>query len=104
MGATLKSKYYWEPGTDRPPLNDTWIQNTELNALLDKQFGEFDNEARQAVLTEMEDLLNSEMPHIPSIVGNQNYFADPSLHNVQMPRDAFNGGFPWFKYWWFDQA
>jgi predicted double-glycine peptidase len=44
------------------------------------------------------------MPHIPSIVGNQNYFTDPSLKNAQMARDAYNGGFPWFKYWWFDKA
>jgi hypothetical protein len=44
------------------------------------------------------------MIHIPTIVGTQNYFADPSLRNVQMPRDAFNGGFPFFKYWWFDTA
>jgi peptide/nickel transport system substrate-binding protein len=105
MGATLKSKYYWDPAqTEKPPLNDTWIKNPELNALLDKQFGEFDQEARQAILTQIEDLLNTEMPHIPSIVGNQNYFLDPSLQNAQMPRDAFNGGFPWFKYWWFDEA
>lgn len=105
MGATLRSKYFWDPAdSEKPPLNDTWIKNPELNALLDKQIAEFDTEARQAILTEIEDLLNSEMPHIPSIVGIQNYFADPSLQNVQMPRDAFNGGFPWLKYWWFDKA
>ena len=103
MGNTLKTKYYWGSG-DKPPLNDTWIKNEQLNALLDKQFGEFDKTARQAILTQIEDLLNTEMPHIPSIVGNQNYFVDPSLKNSQMPRDAFNGGFPWFKYWWFDKG
>jgi ABC-type transport system substrate-binding protein len=103
MGATLKTKYYWADG-DRPPLNDSHTKIPELNALLDKQFGEFDTEARQGILTEIETLLNTEMIHIPTIVGNQNYFADPSLRNVQMPRDAFNGGFPFFKYWWFDKA
>jgi peptide/nickel transport system substrate-binding protein len=104
MGNTLKTKYSWPAGADKPPLNDTWIKNEQLNGLLDKQFGEFDKTARRAILTQIEDLLNTEMPHIPSIVGNQNYFVDPSLKNSQMPRDAFNGGFPWFKYWWFDKG
>ena len=104
MGNTLKTKYSWPAGAEKPPLNDTWIKNEQLNVLLDKQFGEFDKNARQAILTQIEDLLNTEMPHIPSIVGNQNYFVDPSLKNSQMPRDAFNGGFPWFKYWWFDKG
>jgi ABC-type transport system substrate-binding protein len=104
MGNTLKTKYSWPAGAEKPPLNDTWIKNEQLNGLLDKQFGEFDKNARQTILTQIEDLLNTEMPHIPSIVGNQNYFVDPSLKNAQMPRDAFNGGFPWFKYWWFDKG
>jgi hypothetical protein len=75
-----------------------------LNALLDKQIQEFDKEARQKFLTQIEDVLNDEMYHLPSIEGRQNYFGDPSFRNAQMPRDAFNGGFPWFKYWWFEKA
>ena len=105
FGLTLKTKYYWPEGvSERPPLNDTWIKNPALNALLDKQIGEFDQQARQKALTEIEDILSEEMPHIPSIEGRQHYFGDPSLKNAQMPRDAFNGGFPWLKYWWFDKA
>jgi peptide/nickel transport system substrate-binding protein len=105
MGLTLKTKYYWPAGTtEKPPANDVWVNNPTLNALLDKQGAEFDKTARQKILTEIEDLLSEEMYHIPSIIGKQNYFGDPALKNAQMPRDAFNGGFPWFKYWWFDKA
>jgi len=104
MGATVKTKYYWpESATDKPVGNQGWVKNAALNALLDKQIGEFDRTARQKVLTEIEDLLSEEMLHIPSIVGKQNYFADPSLKNAQMPRDAFNGAAPWLKYWWFEK-
>ncbi|HLF71111.1 MAG TPA: ABC transporter substrate-binding protein [Dehalococcoidia bacterium] len=102
VGNTLKTKYYWADG-DKPPLNDTWIKNPALNTLLDKQIAEFDKTARQKIFTDIEDLLSDEMPHIPTIVGNQNYFGDPSLKNAQMGRDAYNGAFPWFKYWWFDK-
>jgi len=105
MGATLRSKYYWPPEeTQKPPLNDSWTKNPELNALLDKQISEFDRQARQNILTQIETLLNTEMYHIPSVVGKQVYFGDPSLRNAQMPRDAFNGGLPWLKYWWFDKV
>src|SRR3989337_1633680 len=104
MGATVKGKYYWpESATDKPVGNQGWVKNAALNALLDKQVGEFDRTARQKVLTELEDLLSEEMLHIPSITGKQSYFADPSLKNAQMPRDAFNGGAPWLKYWWFEK-
>jgi ABC-type transport system substrate-binding protein len=105
LGNTVRNKYYWpENQTERPPFNGPWIKNPALNQLLDKQLGEFDRTARQRIFTEIEDLLSEEMPHIPSIVGIQNYFGDPMLKNAQMPRDAFNGGFPWLKYWWFDKG
>jgi ABC-type transport system substrate-binding protein len=105
IGNTLKAKYYWPAdASEKPVLNATWVKNSELNALLDKQIQEFDKEARQKFLTQIEDVLNDEMYHLPSIEGRQNYFGDPSFRNAQMPRDAFNGGFPWFKYWWFEKA
>jgi ABC-type transport system substrate-binding protein len=105
LGNSLKNKYFWPiDATEKPVLNSSWVKNAELNTLLDKQMQEFDKNARQAVLTQIEDLVNEEMFHISSIEGRQNYFGDPSLRNAQMPRDAFNGGFPWFKYWWFDKT
>jgi ABC-type transport system substrate-binding protein len=105
IGNTLRNKYYWPVDqAEKPPLNSTYVKNAELNALLDKQLREFDQKARQEILTQIEDLANEEMWHISSIEGRQNYFGDSTLRNAQMPRDAFNGGFPFFKYWWFDKA
>ena len=32
-----------------------------------------------------------------------NWFADPSLKNVQPGQEAYQGALPYMKYWWFDK-
>jgi ABC-type transport system substrate-binding protein len=84
-----------------PTLNLGFVNNSRLSELIDKQIGQFDVEARKSTFREVEDILSEEMVSVGGVSGTLTWFLDPSVRNGQMPRDAYNGGVPWLKYWWF---
>jgi peptide/nickel transport system substrate-binding protein len=100
LGKQIRDKYFWDTG-DRPALNLCYTKDPTLNDLVDKQSKEFDRTARIALFRQLEEKLSEDMVHISGVTGTLTYMVDPSVKNAQMPRDAYNGGVPWMKYWWF---
>jgi len=45
-----------------------------------------------------------EQYRIGTITISNSWFGDPSVKNMQTSRDAYNGGIPYVKYWWFDKS
>ena len=72
--------------------------------LAGKQLGAFDKQERISVFRAVEDVLAENMYDIASVSSTLTWFADGSLRNTQMPREAYNGATPYMKYWWFDKA
>ena len=50
----------------------------------------------------MEELYSEEQYTLVTLTVNNNFFADPSLRNAQIPYWMSNGNFNFLKYWWFD--
>jgi ABC-type transport system substrate-binding protein len=106
LGLLIKDKY-WSPATGpkaAPTINMTYVNNPTINDLVNKQLGEFDRKARISIFRQLEEVLAEEMVHASGVTGTLTYITDPSLKNAQMPRDAYNGGVPWMKHWWFGKA
>jgi peptide/nickel transport system substrate-binding protein len=102
LGVAIRNKYFVPPGgVKAPTLNLNYTDNMALSALAEKQLITTEKEARIAIFRQMEDILAEEQYSIGLTYGTLTYFADPSLRNAQMPRDAYNGATPWMKYWWF---
>jgi peptide/nickel transport system substrate-binding protein len=106
LGLNIYRKYYagGETPSGPPTFNICYMNNPTLDDLLTKQLEEFDREARIQVFRDMEDLLNEEMPHVTGVTFTLAYFADPTVKNAQMPRDAYNGETSWMRYWYFGDA
>lgn len=103
VGLDIRNKYFSPPDGIKaaPTLNIGWINDQKLSALAEKQLGQYVKEERIATYRAMEDILAEEQYSIGTVYGTLTYFADPSLKNAQMPRDAYNGATPYMKYWWF---
>ena len=105
LGQDIYDKYYAGGVTPQAPtLNLTFLNNPEVDILLEKQLVEFDVEARTAAFRELEDVLVEVMAHTSGVTGQLAWFIDPVVKNAQMPRDAYNGSTAWMKYWYFGDA
>jgi peptide/nickel transport system substrate-binding protein len=105
LGLAIRDKYFAPPtGLKAPTLNISYVNIPMVNDLVTKQLGEFDRKARIALFRQLEEILSEETPHISGITHTLNYMIDPTVKNAQMPRDAYNGGVPWMKHWWFGKA
>jgi ABC-type transport system substrate-binding protein len=87
-----------------PTFNLGWVDDKDLDALLNKQLGEFDKNARLAVFRSIEDYMAQKQYAIVGITHKTTYFGDPKLRNAQAGQEAYNGALPYFKYWWYDKA
>jgi ABC-type transport system substrate-binding protein len=106
LGIAIRDKYF-SPATGpkpAPSINMTFVNNPTINTLVEKQLAEFDRRARLALFRQLEEVLSEEMVHASGVTGTLTYITDPSVKNAQMPRDAYNGGVPWMKHWWFGKA
>ena len=61
-------------------------------------------EERKQTFKAMEELYSEEQYTLVTITVNNNFFADPSLRNAQIPYWMTNGSLPMLKYWWFEKA
>jgi glutathione transport system substrate-binding protein len=106
VGLSVKDKYWSPPGGPKaaPTLNFTFVNNANLNTLLEKQLAEFDRKARITIFRQIEEILSEDMVHASGVTGTLTYMVDPSVKNAQMPRDAYNGAVPWMKHWYFGKA
>jgi hypothetical protein len=106
LGVFVRNKWYSPPDGIKaaPTLNLSWANDAQLSALAEKQLGVFDKNERIKVFHDMEDLHAEQQYSIASVTTMITYFGDPSVKNMQTPRDAYNGAIPYVKYWWFDKA
>jgi peptide/nickel transport system substrate-binding protein len=105
LGINIYNKYHSDDGkvpSGPPTFNICYMNNAELDGLLEAQVQEFDREKRISIFRQMEDLLSDEMPHVSGVTFTLAYFADPRLKNAQMPRDAYNGETSWMRYWYIE--
>jgi ABC-type transport system substrate-binding protein len=103
LGNAIKNKY-WSPPEgikSAPTLNLNWVNNPDLTRLVEKQLGVFDRQERIATFRQIEDVLADNMYDIAGVSSSLTWFADGSMRNTQMPREAYNGATPYMKYWWF---
>jgi glutathione transport system substrate-binding protein len=104
FGITLRNTYAWPVGGQRPLTNTGYIQNPELNELLDKQLTQLNLEERKKTIRQIEEIFAEEQYRIVLGSAYYNFFGDPSVKNMQVPILAWNGGIGYVKYWWFDRA
>jgi ABC-type transport system substrate-binding protein len=106
LGSALKNGFYWPAdGIKGPPtLNVGYVNNPQLNTLLEKQIGQFNKDERRQTLSQIEDILAEEQYRIEGVTTLYNFFGDPSVKNMQTPVSASNGALPYVKYWWFDKS
>jgi peptide/nickel transport system substrate-binding protein len=105
MGIILRNNFWAPPeGIKGPPtLNLSYTNNPELSMLVEKQLTQLKKEERIQTLRRIEDILADEMYRIPGVPDVTNWFGDPSVKNMQTPREAYNGATPYLKYWWFEK-
>jgi ABC-type transport system substrate-binding protein len=105
MGLILRNNFFSPPeGIKGPPtLNVSYTNNPELSMLVEKQLTQLNKEERTQTLRRIEDILADEMYRIPGVPDVTNWFGDPSIKNMQTPREAYNGATPYLKYWWFEK-
>jgi peptide/nickel transport system substrate-binding protein len=105
IGIVLRNQLFAPPeGIKGPPtLNTGYINNPQLSELVQKQLGQLDKEERKKTFRAIEDILAEEMYRVPSVTQTITYFGDPSVKNMQVARDNYNGAIPGVKYWWFDK-
>jgi ABC-type transport system substrate-binding protein len=105
IGLTLKSYFFSPPeGIKGPPtLNTGYVNDPQLNALLDKQIGQLNRDERLQTFRQMEDVFAEQQYRIEGVTTSYNFFGDPSVMNMQTPVNASNGAYPWVKYWWFNK-
>jgi len=87
-----------------PSLNNGYVDDPALNALLGKQLSQFVKEERVATFRQIEDLLAEQQYHVINHTWTNNWFGDPTLKNAQPHQEAYQGAMPQMKYWWFDKA
>jgi ABC-type transport system substrate-binding protein len=106
IGITLRNQLYWPPeGIKGPPtLNLSYVNIPELSDLAVKQVGQFNKEERIQTYHRMEEIMADDQDRIAGVTSSTNWFGDPSVKNMQVAREAYNGAIPYVKYWWFDKV
>jgi ABC-type transport system substrate-binding protein len=106
IGLMVKNQLWSPPdGIKGPPtLNVTYCNDQQLSALLDKQVGQFNKDERVQTFRQIEDVLAEQQYRVATITITNTWFGDPSVKNMQTARDAYNGGIPYVKYWWFNKV
>jgi peptide/nickel transport system substrate-binding protein len=93
----------WSPpdGVKGPSVNNGHINDPKLSELVDKQMGQFDPNERKQTFRAMEDIMSEEQYKLALNTFTNNFFADPSLQNIQLPITHVNGSVHYVKNWWF---
>jgi len=106
IGLSLKTTFFSPPeGIKGPPTLDTgYVNDPQLNALLEKQIGQLNKDERTQSFRQIEDIFAEQQYRIVGVTTSYNFFGDPAVQNMQTPVNASNGAYPWVKYWWFDKV
>lgn len=79
----LTERLYMEPGGKRARINLSYVNNTQLNSLLDKQRAEFDINERKKLIREIETICAEEQYEIYFSTDTRSYFWDPAIENYR---------------------
>ena len=96
---SLTDQYYWGPN-GRARINLSYVNDPTLNALLDKQRGQYDINERKKTITDIESLLAEQQYQIYFSTDTRTFFWDPSLEDVNP-----SSYFPYqpLMRWWFNK-
>jgi ABC-type transport system substrate-binding protein len=82
----LTERLYWDTAkgpAGRARINLSYVQNPQLNQLLDKQRGQFDVNERKATIKEIESICAEEQYEIYFSTDTRTYFWDPKVTNYR---------------------
>jgi peptide/nickel transport system substrate-binding protein len=79
---SLSDRYMWGPA-GRARINLSYVNNPQLNQLLDKQRGQYNETERKGTIKQIEDLLAEEQYEIYFSTDTRTYFWDPSVANYR---------------------
>ncbi len=79
----LSERLYMSAAGQRGRINLSYINNAQLNTLLDKQRGQFDVEARKATVKEIESICAEEQYEIYFSTDTRTYFWDSKIENYR---------------------
>jgi ABC-type transport system substrate-binding protein len=96
---------FWSPpeGVKTPSVNNGHVNDPRLSELVDKQRSQLDLEERKKTFRAIEELMAEEQYRLALNTFSNNFFADPSLRNIQLPITHVNGSVHYVKYWWFER-
>ncbi len=75
--------YYWGGSTGRARINLSYINDPQLNALIDKQRGQFDLNERKKTLSQIEDIMAAQQYQIFWSTDTRTYFWAPDVQNYR---------------------
>src|SRR5262249_42777261 len=94
----VKDQLYWDPVTGKSQRNSHYSNNTQLNALADKQLRQLKPEDRKATYKEMEVIMADECYRLCQSTTVRVFFWDPALANAKM--SIVNGSNHFMSKWW----
>ena len=97
---TLSDRFYWDKATGRARINLSYVNDPDLNALLDKQRGQYDVNERKQTLKAIESLIAENQWEIYFSTDTRTFFWDPSLQDVK-PSSFFP--YRYIMRWWFNR-
>ena len=89
----LSERLYWSAAGQRGRINLSYVNNPQLNQLLDKQRGQFNEAERKATVREIESICAEAQFEIYFSTNTYGYFWDPDIENYR-PRSFFSYVFP----------
>ena len=89
----LSERLYTAPSGQRGRINLSYVNNPQLNQLLDKQRGQFDIAERKKTVTEIESICAEEQYEIYFSTDTRTYFWDADIENFR-PRSFYPYVFP----------
>jgi ABC-type transport system substrate-binding protein len=89
----LSERLYTSPSGQRGRLNLSYVNNPQLNQLLEKQRSQFNETERKATVREIETICAEEQYEIYYSTSTYGYFWDPDIENYR-PRSFFPYVFP----------
>ena len=78
----LTDFYYWGP-TGRARINQSYVNDPQLNQMLDRQRGQFNENERKATVRQIEEYLAEQQYMIYGSTDTRTYFWDPSITNYR---------------------
>jgi len=82
--------------------NNTHFSNPQTDALLEKQRGEFDEEARKKTVRELQLLLIEEAPDVWLVSSGTIELSRKRLHNYKQMQMGNTNGYRQWEFTWFD--